>query len=284
MSRRRHGVWSDGKKFKGLISKHEMEYERERRNRDTPVEWDYLSYFKAYTHLLLQKPYVTQAHPSTRRGLLSEVFREEEAVQDSMTTREPEPPFEGMIFDLSRSGALPSKRLTTGIQMESLHLDSGFYISVPEDIAVVRPQGDGKQRKAGQMEEGEACQDESASGRSTWAFTVQHGEAGSCRVEAPSNGTVGDLQPDVYNLCGVPPCEQRFLMEGLPLPWEIELSCVGEGTTLQVVSGKEEESKLVFTVQYGGGNCREFEVQEHDTVGDLMNDIAKWRGAPPSEL
>ena len=73
-------------------------------------------------------------------------------------------------------------------------------------------------------------------------------------------------------------------MEGLPLPWEIELSCVREGTTLQVVSGKEEEPKLVFTVQYGGGNCREFEAQEYDTVGDLTNDIAEWRGVPPSEL
>ena len=48
-------------------------------------------------------------------------------------------------------------------------------------------------------------------------------------------------------------------MEGLPLPWEIELSCLGEGTTLQVVNRELEEPKLVFTVQYGGEDCREFE-------------------------
>ena len=201
MSRRRHGVCSDGTKFRGLISKHERELEREYRNRVTPVKWDYLSYFKAYTHLLLQQS-DSQEYPRSRRGLLSELFREEEAVQSSRSSWEPEPPVEGMIFDIGRSGALPSAHLATGYQVESLHLDSGFYISVPIDIA----------------EEEEDHQEEHAQGSPIWAFTVQHGKAGSCRVEAPSNGTVGDLRPDVFNWCGVPPCEQRFLMEGLPLP------------------------------------------------------------------
>ena len=73
-------------------------------------------------------------------------------------------------------------------------------------------------------------------------------------------------------------------MEGQPLPWEIKLSCVGEGSALQVVSGKKEELKLVFTVQHGGGNCREFKAQEHDTVGDLPNDIVERRNALPSKL
>ena len=60
---------------------------------------------------------------------------------------EPEPPVEGMIFDIGRSGAPPSTHLATGNQVELLHLDSGFYISVPRDIAVGRPQGDSEEGK-----------------------------------------------------------------------------------------------------------------------------------------
>ena len=175
--------------------------------------------------------------------------------QTSMSAWEPAPPFEGMIFDIGSSGALPSSRLSTGYQTESLHLDSGFYISVPKDVPLGRPPGDNEQYTASQLEEEEVSQEKHASSTPVWAFTVQHSEAGSCRVEAPSNGTVGDLRPDVSKWCGVPAREQRFLMEGLPLPWEIELSCVGEGATLQVVDGKEEEPKLMFKVQYGGEEC-----------------------------
>ena len=40
----------------------------------------------------------------------------------------------------------------------------------------------------------------------------------------------------------------------------------------------------MFTVQYCGEECREFEAQECDIVEDLINDITEWRGAPPSEL
>ena len=41
---------------------------------------------------------------------------------------------------------------------------------------------------------------------------------------------MGDLRKEVSKWCGVPTEDQRFTMEGLPLPWEVDLSCVGEGT------------------------------------------------------
>ena len=115
-----------------------------------------------------------------------------------------------MIFDIGSSGALPSSRLSTGYQTELLHLDSGFYISVPKDVPLGRPAGENEQHTASQLEEEEVSQDKHASSTPVWAFTVQHSEAGSCRVEAPSNGTVGDLRPDVSKWCGVPAREQRF--------------------------------------------------------------------------
>ena len=158
MSGRRHGVWSDGTKYKGLHMKHQRDY----MNRATPVKRDYLGYFKAYTQLILQESWVTQAHPRARRGLLSETFREEEAGQTSTSAWEPAPPFEGMIFDIGSSGALPSSRLSTGYQMELLHLDSGFYISVPKDVPLVRPPGENEQHTASQLEEEEVSQDKHA--------------------------------------------------------------------------------------------------------------------------
>ena len=45
---------------------------------------------------------------------------------------------------------------------------------------------------------------------------------------------MGNLQHNIYEWCGVPPGEQRILCEGLPLPPDIKLSSVDNGTTLMV--------------------------------------------------
>ena len=65
-------------------------------------------------------------------------------------------------------------------------------------------------------------------------------------------------------------------MEGVPLPWEVDLSCVREGITLEVASRKEEERKLAFPVQDNSQGYRTFEAQDGDTVAQLMNEVAKW--------
>ena len=77
-------------------------------------------------------------------------------------------------------------------------------------------------------------------------LTVLHGTAGTIQLKGRSEGTVGDLRKDVHKRCGMPTKDQRFTMEGLPLPWEVDLSCVGEGTTLEVTSRKKEEETLAF--------------------------------------
>ena len=80
---------------------------------------------------------------------------------------------------------------------------------------------------------------------------VLHGSTGTIQLKGQSDGTVGDLRKEVSKWCGVPTEDQRFTVEGLPLPWEVDLSCVGKETTLKVASRKDEDKKLAFPVQDG---------------------------------
>ena len=114
-------------------------------------------------------------------------------------------------------------------------------------------------------------------------LTVSHGLTGTMQLKARSDSTVGDLRREVSKWCGVPMEDQQFSMEGLPLPWEIELSCVGEGTTLEVASRKEEET-LAFRVQDGSRGYRTFMTQAGDTVAQLTNEVAAWCKERPDNL
>ena len=96
------------------------------------------------------------------------------------------------------------------------------------------------------------------------------------QVKGRSVGTVEDLRKDVHKWCGVPTEDQRFHKEGLPLLWEVNLNCAGEGTTLEVTSSRkvEEERKLVFPVQDGRRGYRTFEAQDGDTMANLTSEVA----------
>ena len=236
----------------------------------------------------------------------------------------PRPPVEGLIFDYCRSLSRPTVRVSTpsfmiettlellqvdsgsgpsicrsyarpivrapissapiGTAFELIQVDSGYHISVPRHIDVGSPQGEEERRKA-QAGDGEGRSlDGLSEGNSYLNLTVTHGSAGSTQLKARSDATVGDLKKEVSKWCGVPPEDQRFSMEGLPLPWEIELSCVGEGTTLEVASREKEEETLAYRVHHGSRGYRTFETQAWDTVARLTNDVAVWCNERPDNL
>ena len=123
-------------------------------------------------------------------------------------------------------------------------MDSGYHISVPRHIDVGSQHGEEERREALMGDSEGRSLDGLPSDNPYLNLTVSHGSTGTMQLKARSDGTVGDLKKEVSKWCGVPPDDQRFSMEGLPLPWEIELSCVGEGTTLEVASREKEEETL----------------------------------------
>ena len=155
-------------------------------------------------------------------------------------------------------------------ELETIHLDSGYYIEIPKDIALGRPPGESKpeqfgqesageedqeyiegpkgivlgrppggnnQQQIGQVYAGEEGQVGTTVDKSSMLIAVQHTKGVTCKLEMREDDNMEDLHHNIHKWYSVPPGEQRILWEGLPLPPDIKLSSVGNGVTLMVVRG-----------------------------------------------
>ena len=146
MSRRRYGVTSYGDKIKGLSER----WEKERickallLGRDpwyyhaTLAELDFPKYQQAYTSLATQQHGICTPTPGCR-GIPSAVVKEEVAAIMSALAA----PAKGVLFDIRRcSQRLEPHRVTNG-EVESIHLDSGYYVQATRCMQPMDDQSSG---------------------------------------------------------------------------------------------------------------------------------------------
>ena len=68
-------------------------------------------------------------------------------------------PKDGVLFDIRCSGAFYSLWPPWETEVETIHLNSGYYIEVPKDIALGRPPGESEPEQSGQEKAGEEGQE-----------------------------------------------------------------------------------------------------------------------------
>ena len=114
---------------------------------------------------------------------------------------------------LSRSTVrAPTSSAPIESTLELLQVDSGYHISVPRHIDVGSPHGEEEQQEE-QARDNEGRSKGLPTDISNLLLTVSHGPTGTIQLKGQSDGTVGDLRKEVSKWYGVPPEDQRFIME-----------------------------------------------------------------------
>ena len=179
MSRRRYGVTSDGDKFKGLTIHYELDERRRAREEErdawhyhaTMAELDVVEYQRAYTHLVAHQRGIGACAPKRRGILVGEVQESVDAV--GLPSCEPPAPAIGVLFDFRQSSLCTAVHSAAGRAVESVHLDSGYYVYLPENIQleadpVSDPCDGAVEKEDPQVEEGQ--------GDEEIKITVRHGK------------------------------------------------------------------------------------------------------------
>ena len=178
---------------------------------------------------------------------------------------EPPAPASGVLFDFRQSSLCTAVHSAAGRAVESVHLDSGYYVYLPENIqldavTVSDPCDGAVEKEDHQVEEGP--------GDEEIEITVRHGKKRSRCFTLCTSGRVRDLQQEIHSWCQLPPEEQRLFRNGIRLPPELSLSDLWDGISVTLEKGMQGGSGFLSW----GGKKKRGRVMKRSRYGQVQQE------------